>query len=89
MTRAHYEGVADQPSALGPVLTCTAGWTPTTRTVLSRRSEATATRVLDADVERLSAFVRAHIGLDGHDCFHLPDFGGSTDRCDPDTTADE
>jgi hypothetical protein len=23
------------------------------------------------------AFIRGHIGIDGHDAFHLPDLGGS------------
>ncbi|MFE9320022.1 hypothetical protein ACIHDR_04055 [Nocardia sp. NPDC052278] len=37
--------------------------------------------MLDADAERLSAFIRAHIGIDGHYAFHLPDLGGATASC--------
>jgi hypothetical protein len=38
----------------------------------------------------LSAFVRAHIGIDGHYSFHLPDFGGvHRPLRDPDTADDE
>ena len=33
--------------------------------------------VLDTDVARLSAFIRNHIGIDGHYAFHLPDLGGT------------
>ena len=32
--------------------------------------------VLDADAARLSAFIRTHLGLDGHYSFVLPDLGG-------------
>ncbi|MEV4123928.1 hypothetical protein [Nocardia sp. NPDC049707] len=32
--------------------------------------------VLDADVARLSAFIRARLGRDGHYSFALPDLGG-------------
>ncbi|MFJ9371649.1 Tn3 family transposase [Nocardia sp. NPDC101769] len=42
--------------------------------------------VLDADAQRLSAFIRTHIGIDGHYAFHLPDFGGTHRPLrDPDT----
>jgi len=33
--------------------------------------------VLDSDAARLSPFIRAHIGIDGHYSFHLPDLGGA------------
>jgi hypothetical protein len=33
--------------------------------------------VSDEDAARLSPFVRAHIGIDGHYSFHLPDLGGA------------
>jgi len=46
--------------------------------------------VLDTDVERLSAFVRAHIGIDGHYSFHLPDPSGvHRPLRDPDADDDE
>ncbi|MGW0002744.1 hypothetical protein [Nocardia grenadensis] len=39
----------------------------------------------DEDAQRLSAFIRTHIGIDGHYAFHLPDFGGDLRRLrDPD-----
>jgi hypothetical protein len=33
--------------------------------------------VLGTDEARLSAFIRGHIGIDGHYAFYLPDLGGS------------
>lgn len=40
----------------------------------------------DADVARLSPFVRSHIGIDGHYSFYLPDLGGThRPLLDPDT----
>jgi hypothetical protein len=33
--------------------------------------------VLETDEARLSAFIRGHIGIDGHYAFHLPDLGGA------------
>jgi hypothetical protein len=44
--------------------------------------------VLDEDVARLSAFMRRHIGIDGHYSFHLPDLGG-THRPLRDSDADD
>lgn len=32
--------------------------------------------MLDSDLARLSAFIRAHLGLDGHYSFVLPALGG-------------
>lgn len=32
--------------------------------------------VLEADVARLSPYVRCHINVHGHHSFHLPDLGG-------------
>ncbi|MEV0044856.1 Tn3 family transposase [Nocardia rhamnosiphila] len=37
--------------------------------------------VLDADVARLSAFIRSHLGLDGHYSFVLPSWVGGCGRC--------
>ncbi|MEU1209403.1 Tn3 family transposase [Nocardia sp. NPDC005825] len=90
MTRAYYEGMEDQLSALGLVLNCVVVW----NTVYANRALAALRTdgypVLDADVERLSAFVRSHIGIDGHYSFQLPDLGGiHRPLRDPDTTDDE
>ncbi len=77
MTRAYYEGMEDQLSALGPVLNCVVLW----NTVYMDRVLAELCvqdyPVDDADVARLSPFVRGHIGIDGHYSFYLPDLGGT------------
>jgi hypothetical protein len=76
MTRTYYEGMEDQLSALGLVLNCVVLW----NTFYSNRAlehlRAHGYPVLDADAQRLSAFIRTHIGIDGHYAFHLPDLGG-------------
>lgn len=45
--------------------------------------------VLDTDAERLSAFIRDHIGIDGHYAFLLPDLAGAHRPLrDPDSSGD-
>jgi hypothetical protein len=77
MVRTYYEGMEDQLSSLGLVLNCAVLW----NTVYSNRAvehlRAQGYPVLDTDEARLSAFIRGHIGIDGHYAFHLPDLGGS------------
>jgi TnpA family transposase len=77
MTRHYYEGMEDQLSALGLVLNCVVLW----NTVYSNRAveqlRAQEYPVLDTDEAKLSAFIREHIGIDGHYAFHLPDLGGN------------
>ncbi|WP_327118915.1 Tn3 family transposase [Nocardia sp. NBC_01730] len=77
MVRSYYEGMEDQLSALGLVLNCLVLW----NTVYSDRAleqlRAQDYPVREEDAARLSAFIRGHIGLDGHYAFHLPDLGGT------------
>ncbi|WP_446222386.1 transposase [Nocardia sp. IBHARD005] len=90
MTRTYYEGMEDQLSALGLVLNCTVLWNTfyTNRALEQLRTHGYP--VLDADAERLSAFIRTHIGIDGHYAFHLPDLGGMHRPLrDPDARNDE
>jgi TnpA family transposase len=73
----YFDGMEDQLSALGLVLNCVVLW----NTVYLNRT-LTALReggypVLDTDVARLSPLIRAHISIDGHYSFHLPDLGGT------------
>ncbi len=50
----------------------------------------TSCPVREEDAARLSAFIRAHIGLDGHYAFHLPDLGGTRRSLrDPDTRGND
>src|SRR6266568_3694522 len=86
MTRTYYEGMEDQLSALGLVLNCTVLWNTFYTNRALEQLRAQGYPVLDADAARLSAFIRAHIGIDGHYAFHLPDFGGTHRKLrDPDS----
>jgi TnpA family transposase len=89
VTRAYYDGMEDQLSALGLVLNCIVLW----NTVYLNRALAELRRqgfpVLDQDVPRLSAFVRHHISIDGHYSFHLPDLGGAHRPLSDPATEDE
>jgi hypothetical protein len=80
MTRTYYEGMEDQISALGLVLNCVVLWNTFYTNRALEQLRAQGYPVLDADSERLSAFIRAHIGIDGHYAFHLPDLGVEEDR---------
>lgn len=63
-------------SVLGLVLNCTVLWNTfyTDRALEQLRAQGYPVR--DEDAQRLSAFIRTHIGIDGHYAFHLPDLGG-------------
>ena len=90
MVRTYYEGMEDQLSALGLVLNCVVLWnTGYSNRALDQLREKDYP-VLDTDAERLSAFIRGHIGIDGHYAFHLPDLGGAHRPLrDPDSSADD
>ena len=78
----------DQLSALGLVLNCVVLWTTVYLDRALDQLRAQGYPVLDADVARLSAFIRDHIGIDGHS-FNLPDLGGTHRPLrDPDATDD-
>ncbi|QHE73143.1 Tn3 family transposase [Rhodococcus sp. WAY2] len=90
INRAYYEGMEDQLSALGLVLNCVVLWNTIYLDRALDQLRAQGYPVLDADVARLSAFVRGHIGIDGHYAFHLPDLGGTHRPLrDPDNADDE
>lgn len=83
MRQAYYEGMEDQLHALGLVLNCVVLWNTV---YLNHAIEALREQgypVLDTDVARLSAFIRSHLGLDGHYSFVLPDLGGVRPLRDP------
>jgi Tn3 transposase DDE domain len=77
MVRTYYEGMEDQLSSLGLVLNCTVLWNTIYSNHAVEHLRAQGYPVLDTDEARLSAFIRGHIGIDGHYAFHLPDLGGS------------
>lgn len=90
MVRTYHEGMEDQLSALGLVLNCVVLW----NTIYSNRAldqlRDQDYPVPDSDTERLSAFIRDHIGIDGHYAFHLPDLGGTHRPLrDPDSPDDD
>ncbi|WP_435832049.1 Tn3 family transposase [Nocardia rhamnosiphila] len=86
-----HHAVQDQSegSELGLVLNCTVLWNTFYTNRALEQLRAPGYPVLDADAARLSAFIRAHIGIDGHYAIHLPDFGGDHRRLrDPDAPDD-
>ncbi|MFQ6329849.1 Tn3 family transposase [Nocardia sp. CWNU-33] len=90
MTRAYYEGMEDQLSALGLVLNCVVLWNTVYLDRALTELRAQDYPVAEADVARLSPFLRGHIGIDGHYSFYLPDLGGAHRPLrDPDTPDDE
>ena len=90
MTRTYYEGMEDQLSALGLVLNCTVLWNTFYTSRALEQLRAQGYPVLDADAARLSAFIRTHIGIDGHYAFHLADLGGKYRPLrDPDARDDD
>lgn len=83
--QGYRDGQEDQLGALGLVLNCVTLWN-----TIYLDHALTALReqgypVLDADVARLSAYVRRHINVHGHYSFQLPDLtGGRRTLRDPD-----
>ncbi|MGA6208436.1 Tn3 family transposase [Nocardia testacea] len=73
---AYYEGMEDQLSALGLILNCVALWNTVYPNQAPGVLHEQSYPVLDADAERLSAFIRSHLGLDGHYSFVPPELGG-------------
>ncbi|MFC9432410.1 Tn3 family transposase [Nocardia sp. NPDC057030] len=90
MTRTYYEGMEDQLSTLGLVLNCVVLWNTRYCDRALDQLRAQGYPVRDEDAQRLSAFIRSHIGIDGHYAFHLPDLGGTHRQLrDPDARDDE
>ncbi|WP_231957044.1 MULTISPECIES: transposase [unclassified Actinoplanes] len=89
--RAYHDGMEDQLGALGLVLNCITLWNTLYLDLALAGLRAQGYPVLDADVGRLSPFVRHHIRVHGHYTFTLPDLGGRTYRRlrDPDAGDDE
>ncbi|RFA17621.1 DDE transposase [Subtercola boreus] len=83
--QAYREGQEDQLGALGLVLNCVTLWNTiyVEHALTSLREQSYP--MLDADVVRLSAYVRRHINVHGHYSFQLPDLaGGRRTLRDPD-----
>jgi len=88
--RAYHDGMEDQLGALGLVLNCITLWNTVYLDLALAGLRGQGYPVLDADIARLSPYVRHHIRVHGHYTFTLPDLGGRTYRTlrDPDA-ADE
>ncbi|WP_327116148.1 transposase [Nocardia sp. NBC_01730] len=90
MYQAYYEGMEDQLSALGLVLNCVVLWNTVYLDHALSVLREPGYPLCDADVARLLAFIRAHLGLEGHYSFLLPDLRGRRRPLrDPDAPVNE
>lgn len=90
LRHGYREGMEDQLGALGLVLNCITLWNTVYLDRVLDELRATGYPVLDADVTRLSAYMRKHINVHGHYSFLLPVFlGGRRPLRDPDAAAAE
>ncbi|WP_354191000.1 Tn3 family transposase [Arthrobacter sp. UYCu712] len=83
--QAYRDGQEDQLGALGLVINCVTLWNTVYLDHALTALREQGYPVLDADVVRLSAYVRRHINVHGHYSFQLPDLaGGRRTLRDPD-----
>jgi TnpA family transposase len=88
--RAYHEGMEDQLGALGLVLNCITLWNTVYLDTAIKQLRASGYPVLDADVARLSPYLRKHINVHGHYSFQLPELGeGRRVLRDPDAGDEE
>jgi hypothetical protein len=73
----YHDGMEDQLGALGLVLNCVVLWNTVYMNAALDQLRATGRLVLDADVVRLSPFVRRHLGVHGDYSFLLPELAGN------------
>jgi hypothetical protein len=74
--RAYHTGMEDTLGALGLVLNCVTLWNTVYLDRALTQLRAAGYPALDADVARLSAYLRRHINIHGHYTVALPDLGG-------------
>ncbi|MEV0395305.1 Tn3 family transposase [Polymorphospora rubra] len=67
----------DQLGALGLVVNCTTLWNTVYLDTAIKQLRASGYPVLDADVARLSPYLRKHINVHGQYSFKLPELGGA------------
>jgi hypothetical protein len=80
----------DQLGALGLILNAITLWNTVYLDCALTELRAVGYPVLDADVERLSPYMRRHINFHGHYFFGLPDLGGARRALrDPDALNDD
>ena len=74
--RAYHTGMEGTLGALGLVLNCVTLWNTVYLDRALTQLRAAGYPALDADVARLSAYLRRHINIHGHYTVALPDLGG-------------
>ena len=85
LRHGYREGMEDQLGALGLVLNCITLWNTVYLDNILDVLRATGYQVLDADIARLSPYMRKHVNVHGHYSFQLPDLaGGRRALRDPD-----
>lgn len=90
ITRPYLDGMEDGLSALGLILNCVVRWNSVYLDRVLAELRAQDYPVRDEDADRLSAFIREHIRLEGHYSFHLPELGeGPPALRDPDSSDDD
>lgn len=86
----YHKGMEDQLGALGLVLNCVVLWNTFYINAALDQLRAQGYPVLDADVARLSPFVRRHLNVHGKYSFALPELpGGLRALRDPDADTDD
>lgn len=71
----------DELGALGLVLSCITLWNTVYLDAALAQPRADGYPVLEADVARLSPYVRRHINVHGHTRSSFPELGGHAGRC--------
>lgn len=88
LRHGYREGMEDQLGALGLVLNCITLWNTVYLDRVLETLRADGYPVLDADVARLSPYMRKHINVHGHYSFSLPDLlDGRRPLRNPDSTS--
>jgi TnpA family transposase len=86
----YHAGMEEQLGALGLVLNCIVLWNTFYMNETLGQLRAESYPVRDQDVERLSPFIRKHLGVHGRYSFVLPDLGGGIRALrDPDVQDDD
>src|ERR1019366_8730402 len=89
LRHGYREGMEDQLGALGLVLNCVTLWNTVYLDHALDQLRGQGYPVLDADVARLSPYMRKHLSVHGHYSFQLPDLAaGRRPLRDPDAEDD-
>jgi TnpA family transposase len=90
LRHGYRDGIEDQLGALGLILNTITLWNTVYLDHAISELRAAGYPILDADLERLSPYMRRHINFHGHHFFNRPDLrGGRRALRDPDTPDDD